>query len=86
MSESIRVDDRPAVQRVISILWPSFLVAGVATVVLFTWIDPAELVLCMYDAPVVTRLEAYSTGFFVLWFLTALASALTCYFGRPPNR
>lgn len=86
MSESVNVDDRPFVQRAIAVLWPSFLVAGLATVLLFTWIDPAEVVLCLYDAPVITRMEAYSGGFFVLWLLTALASALTCYFSRPPVR
>ncbi|WP_018232506.1 hypothetical protein [Thioalkalivibrio thiocyanodenitrificans] len=86
MSESVNVDERPLVQRAIAVLWPSFLVAGVATVLLFTWVDPAELSQCLDGMPAVTRMEAYSVGFFILWLFAATASALTCYFGRPPGR
>jgi hypothetical protein len=86
MSESIRVNQRPLVKRVIEILWPSFLTAGVATVLLFTWIDPQQLALCLYDAPVITRVEGYSLGFFALWLFAAVASGLTCYFSRTPGR
>ncbi|WP_018953386.1 hypothetical protein [Thioalkalivibrio sulfidiphilus] len=73
-------------QRVIAILWPSFLTAGLATVLLFTWIDPAELSLYVPGAEGVTRLGAYSAGFFGLWAITAVSSALTSYFGRPAGR
>jgi hypothetical protein len=86
MSDSLNVRQRPLVQRVINILWPSFLTAGVANILLFTWIDPEQVVMCLYDAPVVSRMEAYSLGFFALWILTAVASALTCYFNRTGER
>lgn len=56
------------------ILWPSFLAAGVAEVVLFTFIDPAD-----FEA---NRIAVYSVGFFGLWLLGALSSALTCFFQR----
>lgn len=61
-------------KQAINILWPSFLAAGVAEVVLFTFIDPAD-----FEA---SRLAVYSVGFFALWLLGATSSALTCFFQR----
>ena len=73
----------PVVQRVISVLWPSFLTAGIATIFTFTFFDPQEIVLCMgHDAPI-NRLGIYSMGFFLFWLLTSSSCALTCYFRRP---
>lgn len=79
----------PRVQQVIAVLWPGFLIAGVATIGVFSLIDPVELAGCMGWGDL-TRLGAYSTGFFLFWLLTAASSILTCYFqkpcetGRPP--
>ena len=61
-------------KQAINILWPSFLAAGVAEVVLFTFVDPAD-----FEA---SRIAVYSLGFFGLWLLGALSSALTCFFQR----
>jgi hypothetical protein len=72
----------PLVQRMVAVLWPSFLAAGVATVLFFTAFDPQELALAL-GVESVERLEAYSIGFFLFWLLTASSSALTCYFQRP---
>ena len=78
-----RKTDTSTAQRVIAILWPSFLMAGVATVLVFTAFDPQDLALSMgYDAPV-NRLGAYTIGFFLLWLLTLSSSMLTCYFQQP---
>jgi len=68
-------------QRLIHILWPSFLVAGLADLVLVVLFDPLEL-LYRGEAQVGQRLGAYSVGFFVLWLLGIASSALTCYFQR----
>jgi len=57
-----------------NIFWPSFLAAGVAEVVLFTFVDPAD-----FEA---SRMAVYSAGFFGLWLLGAASSALTCFFQR----
>jgi hypothetical protein len=70
--------DIPVIQRIIAVLWPSFLTSGVATALFFTAFDPAEL-----SAPEVSRMAAYSIGFFLFWLLTASTCALTCYFRRP---
>jgi hypothetical protein len=72
----------PNVQRAVSVLWPSFLMAGAATVVLFTAFDPLELSLCL-GAEGIDRVGAYTVGFFMLWLLTVSSSILTLYFQRP---
>jgi hypothetical protein len=68
-------------QRLIHILWPSFLVAGLADLVLVVLFDPLEF-LYRGEAQVGQRLAAYSVGFFVFWLLGIASSALTCYFQR----
>jgi hypothetical protein len=68
-------------QRIVWILWPSFIVGGVATAVFFTLFDPNELEL--FGARLgASRLAVYSVGFFVFWLLAAASSAMTCFFQR----
>lgn len=70
-------------QKVIVVLWPSFIMAGIATVVFFTAFDPVEL-LGVQDVSFGTvRLRAYTVGFFLFWLLTAGSSLLTCFFQKP---
>ncbi len=73
----------PTVQRIVSVLWPSFLTAGVATVLFFTAFDPQSLAACTWGNIDISRLGGYSIGFFLFWILTSASSALTCYFRRP---
>lgn len=75
----------PMTQRVIAVLWPSFLMAGVATVLYFLAFDPDELVRAGIIGDV-SRLGAYTTGFFLFWLLTATSCLLTCYFQQPCQR
>ena len=72
----------PTKQRVIAVLWPSFLTAGVATILFFAAFDPKHLLL-ETDYADISRLAAYSIGFFLFWILTSLTCLLTCYFQRP---
>ena len=69
-------------QRCIAVLWPSFLLAGLATTLFFVAFDPEEVLACV-GGPALSRLGAYSIGFFFFWSLTAASSLLTCYFRRP---
>jgi hypothetical protein len=69
----------PFVQKCISILWPSFLVAIVATGLFFSAFNPRELYPFDIDIEVST-LGAYTVGFFVFWALSALSSTATLYF------
>lgn len=76
------MNETPAIQRIIAILWPSFLMSGLATILFFTAFDPADLIFNNRSLGV-SRTGAYTIGFFLFWMLTALTSALTCYFQRP---
>lgn len=67
--------------KAIVILWPAFLFGGVATVLFFTVIDPAQLYL--FGQPVeFGRLASYSIGFLLFWGLAAASSAFTCFLLR----
>ncbi|MHB1186976.1 hypothetical protein [Thiobacillus sp.] len=68
-------------QRLITILWPSFLVAAVADIIFTTLFDPLEI-LYRGEALIEHRIAAYTIGFFVFWLLGITSSMLTCYFQR----
>lgn len=72
----------PTIQRVISVLWPSFLIAGVATIMCFTVFDPAEIAACL-GIDHIDRSGAYTVGFFLFWLMNVASSLLTVYFLRP---
>jgi len=68
-------------QRMISILWPSFVVAGVAEALFFTLVDPQELYL--FGEPVDwSRTAVYSLGFFAFWAICAASSLFTWFIQR----
>ena len=75
----------PLSQRLISIFWPSFLVAGLGTILLFVAIDPAQMTGPAWLVSL-SRLEVYTLGFLFFWVLMALACFLTCYFQKPEER
>ena len=72
----------PNIQKIIVILWPSFLMAGIATILFFAAVDPVDLgpVIGIDD---IDRLEFYSIGFFSFWLLTGCSSSLTRFFEKP---
>lgn len=77
----------PAAQAAAAILWPSFLVASVATMVFFAFVDPA-LIHESTEPPLdMNRTTGYALGFFFFWIVTAASSALTAYLLRtsPPE-
>lgn len=57
------------------ILWPSFLLAGVGSAVVFAFIDPLDVAIFGHIRP--TREWLYAMGFFSFWAMTALSSLLT---------
>jgi hypothetical protein len=75
----------PVVQQIVSVMWPSFIVASIATIVFFTVFDPVA-VGELAGIPELTRTGGYTIGFFCFWLLTSISSALTCYFRRPTHR
>lgn len=75
----------PKIQKIVAVLWPSFLTAALATIVFFTVFDPVLLgELAGYGS--VSRLGGYTIGFFLFWLLTAGTCALTCYFQQPCDK
>lgn len=68
-------------QRLIHILWPSFLVAGVADIIFTSLFDPLEI-LYRGEALIEHRIAAYTVGFFIFWLLGIASSMMTCYFQR----
>lgn len=57
------------------VLWPSFLVAGLLSAMVFALIDPLDIK--FFGHLNIGRMPAYSIGFFIFWFMTALSSAYT---------
>ena len=74
----------PRAQRIITVMWLSFLMAGMATGIFFSSIDPLELKYCV-SFPEVSRTGAYTIGFFLFWLLTATSSLLAVFFTYPAS-
>jgi hypothetical protein len=63
------------------ILWPAFLVAGMADGLVFSLFDPSDM--HIFGEPVNLGPRAiYSIGFFLFWAFAAASSALTCLLQR----
>lgn len=68
-------------KRAIWILWPSFIVGGIAETVFFTLFDPMDLQ--FFGEPLgLSRIALYTIGFFVFWLFAATSSAFTCFLQR----
>lgn len=66
------------------ILWPSFLVGGIAEGLFFSMVDPADLHL--FGRPLeLSRVAVYTLGFFLFWAFAAASSALTCWLQHGSN-
>ncbi len=69
---------------VMSVLWPSFLVAILAEGFFFSLFDPNEL--SLFGSHVeVTPNAVYTIGFFFFWVFCSLASMLTYYLISVPR-
>lgn len=70
-------------QRLMWILWPAFLVAGIAEGITFSLFDPQDM--HFFGEPVeLGRTAVYSIGFLLFWTFAAASSALTCFLQRSP--
>lgn len=82
----------PKQQKCIAILWPSFLVAIVASGLFFSAFDPDDLYPFGERADI-SRLGIYSIGFLLFWLVSAVSGIGTLYFAmtncmrqRPDSR
>jgi len=57
------------------VLWPSFLMAGVASAIVFALIDPLDVAIFGFFRP--QRDVLYAAGFFFFWLIACLSSLLT---------
>ena len=73
------MDKIPVIQRVVAILWPAFITAGVATVLFATAFDP-DIIFVDYN---ISRLGSYTICFFLFWLFGAITATATCFFLKP---
>jgi hypothetical protein len=62
-----------------AVTWASFLAAGVGTMFFFAFIAPDDVLSAFPESDHIDRIGVYTLGFFGLWCLSALASALALY-------
>ena len=67
----------PFAARVGAVLWPSFFSAGVATMVFFAIVDPADLNEITWAGTQLSRELGYTIGFFMFWACTFSSSLFT---------
>lgn len=70
-------------QRVMWILWPSFLMAGVLEILVFAMFDPQDIH-WFGQSIQMSRQGIYTAAFFVFWLITMLSSALTALLAVSP--
>lgn len=69
--------------RVMWVLWPAFLVAGVLEMAVFAMVDPEDVTWLGHPLQL-SRTGIYSLSFFVFWAATAASSAITTMLARSP--
>ena len=78
-ADAQRLDLTRRARAIGAVLWASFLAAGIGTMVFFAYVAPESLVGDFPADDRVDRIGVYTLGFFGLWCLSALASALALY-------
>lgn len=62
------------------VTWSSFLVASVATMLFFAFVDPENLIEALnHPWWLPSRMSGYALGFFFFWFMAACAASMTAY-------
>jgi hypothetical protein len=80
-----RQDLSPRARHVGEAVWASFLAACAGTMFFFAFIAPEDLVGDDFMTTMFDHLGVYTLGFFGLWLVALLASALTLYMSQPPD-
>jgi hypothetical protein len=71
-------------QRLMWILWPAFLAAGVLEILVFALVDPQEL--HWGGQPLGWSREAvYTVAFFVFWGISTISNGLTALLAMPAS-
>jgi hypothetical protein len=70
-------------KRVMWVVWPAFLMAGLIEVLVFAFVDPQDLQFVVTMQ--LSRNTTYSVAFLVIWAVVSLSSALTLLLANPPT-
>lgn len=72
-------------QRAMTVLWPSFLMAGVLEMLVFAVVDPHSL--HWFGGPPIQwpPLAVYTVTFFIFWAVISVSGALTHLLAAPPQ-
>lgn len=73
-------------QAVAIVVWISFLVAAVGTMLFFALFDPVDLTGVFDEDLDIGREAGYAVGFFFFWVLSAACSALTAWLVRTAKK
>ncbi len=69
-------------QAIAIVVWVSFLVAAIATMVFFAMFDPEDLAGIFDETFEIGREAGYAAGFFFFWIISAATSGLTAWLVR----
>ena len=69
-------------KRLMWVIWPAFLVAGILEMLVFATVDPQDLHWAGQPLDL-SRQGIYTLAFFVFWALTMVASGLTALLAMP---
>lgn len=70
-------------QRLMWIVWPAFLMAGVIEMLVFAMVDPQDL--HWFGHPLeISRQGVYTLAFFVFWLVTSISGGLTTLLSMSP--
>lgn len=70
-------------QRLMWVMWPAFLMAGVLEILVFALVDPQDIQ--WFGTPAVWSREAiYTVAFFVFWGITIVSGGLTALLAMSP--
>lgn len=72
-------------RRIGTVIWASFLAACLGTMFFFAFIAPEELVGEDFTTTMFDHLGVYTLGFFGLWLVAVVASALTLTMSQSPD-
>lgn len=81
------MNSAPSCKCMLSFLWTNALVVGVLVLLLFSFIDPADIaVTLMLDVNEgMFRIKVYALSFFFLWLMFNASTFLNCYFTKLRN-
>lgn len=76
---AVELPSRPLRARVLLVLWPAFVMAGVLEMLVFAVVDPGTLQWPGGEALEWSRSTVYSVSFLVFWAVIAVSAAVTEY-------